>query len=112
MCEGQVEGGGMMGLGYSLSEKYIIDNGTILNPRCTDYKIATPTSIPLIHSHFIETVDPNTCYGAKGVGEIIGDPTAAAIANAVYDAIGVRITDIPITPEKILKALREKNRER
>ena len=112
MCEGQVEGGVMMGLGYSLSERYIIDNGTILNPRFTDYKIATPSSIPVIHSHFIETVDPNTCYGAKGVGEIIGDPTAAAVANAIHDAIGVRITDIPITPEKVLKALREKNRER
>ncbi len=112
MCEGQVEGGVMMGLGYALSEKYIFDNGTMLNPRFSDYKIATASGIPRIHSLFIETMDPNTPYGAKGVGEIIGDPTAAVIANAVYDAVGVRIKDLPITPEKILEALKEKNRYR
>ena len=111
MCEGQVEGGVMMGLGYSLTEQYIMEDGMILNPRFSDYKIAAPSSVPQIYSHFIETIDPNTCYGAKGVGEIIGNPTAAAIANAVYDAIGVRITEIPITPERILRALREKSRE-
>ena len=111
LAEGQVEGGVMMGFVYSLTEQYIMEDGMILNPRFSDYKIATPSSVPQIYSHFIETIDPNTCYGAKGVGEIIVNPTAAAIANAVYDAISVRITDIPITPERILRALREKSRE-
>jgi CO/xanthine dehydrogenase Mo-binding subunit len=112
MCEGQVEGGVMMGLGYALTEQYIFDNGAMLNPRFTDYKIATTSGIPQIHSFFIETIDPNTVYGAKGIGEVIGDPTAAVIANAIYHAVGVRIKDLPITPDKILKALKEKGRER
>jgi len=111
-CEGQVEGGIMMGLGYALSEDYIADKGTMLNPNFTDYKIATSSGIPQIHSFFIETIDPATPYGAKAVGEAIGDPTAAVIANAVYNAVGVRIKDLPVTPEKILKALREKNKQR
>jgi len=111
-CEGQVEGGIMMGLGYALSEDYIVDKGMMLNPNFTDYKIATSSGIPQIHSFFIETIDPATPYGAKAVGEAIGDPTAAVIANAVYNAVGVRIKDLPVTPEKILKALREKNKQR
>ena len=111
MCEAQVEGGVMMGLGYSLTENYVFDKGTVLNPNFTDYKIATSSNVPQIHSHFIETIDPNTAYGVKAVGEIIGDPTAAVIANAIYNAVGVRIKDLPITPEKILKALKEKSNQ-
>ncbi|MDP2931316.1 MAG: xanthine dehydrogenase family protein molybdopterin-binding subunit [Chloroflexota bacterium] len=107
-CEGQVEGGVMMGLGYALSEDYIVKNGTLLNCNFTDYKIATTGNTPPIHTYFLETIDPHTPYGAKAVGEAIGDPTAAVVANAVFHATGVRIKDLPITPEKILKALKEK----
>ncbi len=110
MCEGQIKGGVTMGLGYALSEDYIMDKGRLLNPGFTDYKMYSPSNTPPIHSFFIETIDPTTPYGLKAVGEAVGDPTAAVIANAVYNAIGVRIKDLPITPEKILKALKEQNK--
>jgi CO/xanthine dehydrogenase Mo-binding subunit len=108
MCEGQVEGGVTMGIGYALSENYYLDEGRMLNPNFTDYKVPTFLAAPRIHSFFIETVDPATPYGAKAIGEAVGNPTAPAIANAIYHAVGVRMKDLPITPEKILKALRGK----
>ena len=67
--------------------------------------------MPEIEAIIIETDDPQGPYGAKGVGEMGGTPTAAAIANAVYDAVGVRLTTLPMTPERVLKALDEKARE-
>lgn len=112
LCEGQLEGGVVQGMGYALSEDYIMDKGTILNPNFTDYKIATTSSIPRIHSFFIETNEPAGPFGGKSIGEAAMNPTAVAIANAIYNAVGVRIRDLPITPEKILKALREKNKQR
>jgi CO/xanthine dehydrogenase Mo-binding subunit len=69
------------------------------------------SNLPEITCMFIETIDPNTTYGAKGVAEAIGNPSAAAVANAVYNAVGVRIKDIPITPERLWNAFREKNRK-
>ena len=104
-CEGQVEGGVMMGAGYALSEEYRLQNGRVLNPNLHDYKIPSFTDLPRIHSFFIETIDPETPYGAKSIGEAVGDPTAAAIANAVYDAVGVRVRDLPILPEKVKSRL-------
>jgi CO/xanthine dehydrogenase Mo-binding subunit len=110
MCEGQIEGAAMMGIGYALGEGYIVDKGKILNPNFTDYRMPTSQSIPKIHISLVETIDPNTPYGAKGAGEASMNPVAATIANAVYNATGVRIKDLPFTPEKMLKALKEKNR--
>ncbi len=107
-CEGQVEGGVMMGLGYALSEDYIVDKGKMLNPGYRDYQVPRFSSTPQIHSFFIETIDPEIPYGAKGISEAICNTTAAVIANAVYNAIGVRIKDLPITSEKILRALKNK----
>ena len=83
-------------------------NGKVLNPSFTDYKMPIAPDIPEIMSIFVEEPDSNGPYGARGVGEGPITPTAAAIANAIYDAVGVRIKELPITPEKILKALREK----
>lgn len=108
MCEAQVEGGVVMGVGYALNEHYIVDQGKVLNAGFRDYKLPTFSRAPQIHSFFVETVDPGTLYGAKSIGEAVTNPTAPAIANAIYNAIGVRIKDLPITPEKILKALKEK----
>jgi CO/xanthine dehydrogenase Mo-binding subunit len=106
--EGQVEGGVMMGIGYALTEDYVLENGVMQNPNFHDYKVPSFSNLPKINSYFIEEPDPNTPFGAKSIGEAIGDPTAAAVANAIYDAVGVRVKDLPITPEKILRALREK----
>lgn len=105
---GQVEGGVVMGLGYALTEELLLQDGRVVNPSFHDYRIPTACDIPRIHFFPIETNDAHGPYGAKGVGEAPLIPTAAAIANAVADAIGVRIDSLPMTPEKILDALRNK----
>jgi xanthine dehydrogenase molybdenum-binding subunit len=97
------------GLGFTLYEKVHTENGRILNPNFRDYKIPTIAEMNFpIELEFIETDDPEGPFGAKGVGEPGLVPTAPAIANAIHNAIGVRIRDLPITPEKILAALLEK----
>lgn len=105
-AEGQVQGGVAMGLGYALSEQIQLESGRMLNPNFTDYKIMTTMDMPEIVPIFVETDDPAGPFGAKGMGEMTMVPTAAAIANAVYNATGVRIRSLPITPEKVLKALK------
>jgi xanthine dehydrogenase molybdenum-binding subunit len=110
--QGQIYGGVVMGLGYALCEEYKADKGKNLNPNFLDYKIFSAPDVDFpIHVECIETNDREGPFGAKGVGEPGLVPTAPAIANAIYDAIGVRITDLPITPEKILAALRTKGEE-
>jgi xanthine dehydrogenase molybdenum-binding subunit len=107
---GQVYGGLAQGIGYALYEELLSKEGRILNPNFTDYKIPTIREMDFpIDIDFIETDDPEGPFGAKGVGEPGLVPTAPAIANAIYDALGIRIRDLPITPEKILAALREKS---
>lgn len=105
---GQIEGGIQQGIGHTLSENYEIDprDGRSLNPSFVDYKMPLSMDMPVIRTVILETApDPGGPWGAKGVGE---DPIIAigpAIANAVYDAIGVRFRHYPITPEDVLKAL-------
>jgi len=106
--EGQVEGGIVQGMGYALTEDLVREKGKTLNPNFRDYKMPTTMDIPVIENYLVETDDPIGPFGAKSIGEATSIPSPGAIANAVYDAIGVRITDLPITPEKILKALKEK----
>ena len=79
-----------------------------MNPSFSKYRIPRSVDIPEIESVFVETKDPQGPFGAKGMGEASLLPTAAAIANAIEDAVGVRIKELPITPEKVLKALKEK----
>jgi len=108
---GQTYGAIAQGVGYALYEEVISEQGRILNPSFTDYKIPTAREMSFpIELVFIETDEPSGPFGAKGVGEPGLVPTAPAIANAVADAIGVRIRDLPITPEKILAALRSQAR--
>jgi 4-hydroxybenzoyl-CoA reductase alpha subunit len=109
MAEGQIEGGGLQGLGYALSEGLVWEEGIVLNPNFQDYRIFYINDVPRIKSIMVESIDPDGPYGAKGLGEPGLVPTAAAIANAIYDAVGVRIKSLPITPEKILRALKEKS---
>jgi CO/xanthine dehydrogenase Mo-binding subunit len=111
LVEGQIEGGAAQGIGWSLMEGLQFDNGRILNPNFHDYKMLTIKDIPEITSLLIETIDPNGPFGAKGIGECAMVPTAPAIVNAIYDAVGVRIKDLPASPEKIFMGLKEKGTE-
>lgn len=106
-AEGQVEGANLMGMGYALTEETTWEKGEIKNPSFVDYRILTAKDIPEMETIFVETVDPHCPFGAKGHSEAGLVPIAPAIANAVYDAVGVRITDLPITPSKVLNALEE-----
>ncbi|HLW49086.1 MAG TPA: xanthine dehydrogenase family protein molybdopterin-binding subunit [bacterium] len=108
IVEGQIEGGMMMGLGFALLEEVVCRDGQVLNPYAFDYRIPRVADMPELVTVLLEHRDPIGPYGAKGVGEICMDPTAAAIANAVADAIGVRVTSLPITPEKVLQAIATK----
>ncbi len=108
--EGQVEGSVWMGLGQALQEEMIWNQGRLMNPSLLEYKVASTLESPEIDPILVESVDPEGPLGAKEAGE--GSLAAAipAVANAIYDAVGVRINTTPITPEKILKALREKQK--
>jgi len=111
LLEGQICGGVVMGAGYALTERLISEKGEIKNPNFLDYKILTPKDSFPIETIFVETEDPEGPFNAKGVGEPGVVPSAPAIANAIYNAVGVRIKDLPITPEKVLAALKKKRGE-
>jgi CO/xanthine dehydrogenase Mo-binding subunit len=111
LLEGQVEGGVAMGVGYALLEKLEWKDGHTLNPSFCTYKIVNAPEMPAVQARFIETVDPHGPFGAKGIGEPTTIPTAPAIANAIAHAVGVRIRDLPITPDRVLRALREKEKK-
>jgi len=108
LLEGQVYGGVVMGLGYALTEEVVHKNGENMNPNFRDYKLFTAKDAVKIKAPILETADKDGPFGAKGIGEPGCVPTAPAVANAIYDAVGVRIKDLPITPEKVLAALKEK----
>ena len=105
-CEGQVEGGVGIGCSTGLMEDLVLDdNGKVVNASLGDYLMASSFDIPPITPLLVEIPHPDGPFGAKGIGEGPTTGIAAAVANAVEDAIGVRIRDLPITPEKILRAL-------
>lgn len=104
-CRQQAQGALGMGLGYALMEEYLWQNGDLQNPDFLNYKMPTALDCPPMDIFLVEEPHPQGPYGAKGVGEMAIAPAAPAIANAVYNACGVRIYDLPLRPEKILKAL-------
>ncbi len=110
LLEGQIYGGGLQGIGYALGEKMIYEKGYLKNGNFLDYKMPTVKDVPYVQPVIVESDEKDGPFGAKGIGEPGLVPTAPAIANAVYDAVGVRIKDLPITPEKVLKALKEKEK--
>jgi CO/xanthine dehydrogenase Mo-binding subunit len=83
-----------------------LEGGRLMNGNFADYTMPTADALPTLQSGIVESNDPNGPHGAKGASETAILPGAPAIANAVFDAVGVRITDLPITPEKVLAALR------
>ena len=104
--EGQIEGGIVMGQGYATTENLIVENGVVRNPSFRDYKLVTAPEIPAIDISFIETMDGEGPQGAKGVGEAPAICVAAAVANAIYNATGVRLYALPFTPENVYRALK------
>ena len=102
LAESQVEGGAAQGIGYGLMEDLICEEGQVLNPHLATYRVPTATEMPPVRMIWVETDDPQGPYGAKGLGEMGLVPTAAAIANAVYNATGARVHRIPLTPERVL----------
>jgi CO/xanthine dehydrogenase Mo-binding subunit len=111
-CAGQIEGSIAQGMGYGLLEDVQYKDGVMLNPNFLNYRVPTSLDVPVVTSSLVEPIDPVGPFGAKGVAEPAMTPTAACIANAIYDAAGVRIRELPITPEKVLKALKEKDRQK
>ncbi len=110
--EGQVEGSIVMGLGQALFEEIrVAEDGRLLNPNLHDYKVPTAADLPEIRTHIVDSYDPESPFGAKESGEGPIQPVIPAILNAIYDAIGIRFTDMPVTPEKVLEALEKKRRE-
>lgn len=107
-AEGQVEGAAAQGMGYALTEEMEWKQGRTMNPNLLNYHIVPAADMPKIECIFVETDDPEGPFGAKGMGEPASVPVAPAIANAIEDAIGRRIFDLPIRPEKVLEALRRK----
>lgn len=105
--EGQLEGSWHMGIGQAMTEQMIYYNGLIVNNNFLDYKIPTSVDTPPIHTNIIETIDPEGPFGAKECGEGALHPVIPAIANAIYHAVGVRITRLPIKAEDILEQLKK-----
>jgi len=101
-AEGQVHGGVHMGIGYALYEELVLEQGRVVNASFADYHVPTALETPVVKAVFVENPDPAGPFGAKGIGETACIPTAAAIANAVYDATGRRVKKLPIKYRDIL----------
>jgi CO/xanthine dehydrogenase Mo-binding subunit len=109
-AEGQIQGAVMQGMGYAIYEDWILDGGRVVNGSFADYTLPKADCLPdQVTSALIESIEPNGPYGAKGASETAIDPVTAAIGNAIYDAVGVRIMSQPFTPQKVLFALRKSN---
>jgi CO/xanthine dehydrogenase Mo-binding subunit len=105
LVEGQIQGGAVQGMGYALMEGMQVEKGIFINSSLTTYLVPTAADVPEIIPLIVEVPDPVGPYGAKGVGEPALIPTAPAILNAIYKAIGVRIYSLPASPEVILTAM-------
>jgi len=107
-CRQQLNGAAITGMGQAMFEEIAYDNGQLINPNFVDYVLPSFGDMPAtIDAITVEVPDRNGPFGAKGIGESALIPVAPAIANAIYDAVGVRIKDLPIKAEKIFLALNE-----
>ncbi len=104
--EGQIQGGVVQGVGWALNEEYFYDkDGHLLNSSLLDYRMPTALDLPMIDTVMVEVANPGHPYGVRGVGEVPIVPPAAALANAIYHAIGKRMTELPMNPPRVLQAL-------
>ena len=108
--EGQIQGGVAQGIGWALNEEYFVnDQGHMMNSSFLDYRMPVSLDLPMIDTVIVEVANPNHPYGVRGVGEVCIVPPMAAISNAIYHAIGVRMTSLPMNPGKVLEALWQEN---
>ena len=105
--EGQIHGEVIQGAGLALFEHVVLDDGVVANGNFADYGVPTAESVPMVESLLIEPGDPNGPFGAKGCSETALVPVGAAVANAVYNAVGVRVTRLPIRPSELLAAIQK-----
>ena len=106
--EGQIQGGSVQGIGWALNEEYYMsDDGRLLNSSFLDYRMPTSLDVPMIDAEVIEVPNPGHPFGVRGVGEASIVPPLAAIANAVHDAVGVRMRDLPMSPGSLLAAMQK-----
>ena len=104
--EGQIQGGAVQGIGWALNEEYYFsDDGTMENSTFLDYRMPTSLDLPMIDTVIVEVANPGHPYGVRGVGEVSIVPPMGAVANAIYDATGVRMTELPMSPGAVVKAL-------
>ncbi len=104
--EGQMQGGAVQGIGWALNEEYFYnEDGLLENPGFLDYRMPVASDLPMIDTVLVEVANPNHPFGVRGVGEAPLVPPLAAVVNAIYDATGVRMTELPVTPIKMLAAL-------
>jgi CO/xanthine dehydrogenase Mo-binding subunit len=104
--EGQIQGGAVQGIGWALNEEYYFsDDGTMENSTFLDYRMPTSLDLPMIDTVIVEVANPGHPYGVRGVGEVSIVPPMGAVANAIYDATGVRMTELPMSPGTVVKAL-------
>ncbi len=104
--EGQIQGGVVQGIGWALNEEYIYNaEGAMTNASFLDYRMPTCLDLPMIDAVIVEVPNPGHPYGVRGVGEVPIVPPPAAIANAIYDAVGIRMTELPMSPDRLLKAM-------
>ena len=108
--EGQIQGGVVQGIGWALNEEYYMnDDGKMMNASLLDYRMPTSLDLPMIDTVLVEVANPGHPFGVRGVGEVPIVPPMAAIANAIYDAVGVRLESLPMNPQSVLEALKGKN---
>ncbi len=107
--EGQLQGGAVQGIGWALNEEYVFDeDGAMLNPTFLDYRMPTSLDVPMVDTVLVEVGNPGHPFGLRGVGEACLVPPMAAIANAIYDAVGVRLSELPMSPGKVRHAIEAK----
>jgi xanthine dehydrogenase molybdenum-binding subunit len=105
--EGQMQGGTVQGIGWALTEEYAYDKGILRNPTLLDYRMPTALDLPMITTEIVEVPAPDGPYGIRGVGEVPIVPPPAALANAIYRAIGVRMHELPMSPERVRRAIEQ-----